>query len=157
MVSSCALSQEKDSPKCCWEGRGSFSVKSMYFHLCSCSVGIYHYRKLWKIKVPLKVKIFMWLVQNNSILTRDNLTRRGWQGDARCAFCSEPESVNIFSLTAPRLVMSGVWWRWWLMPIAGPVLSTSSGNGQNLHAFGGEVSLICRPCSDLLGLVENKK
>jgi hypothetical protein len=64
----------------------------MYSHLCSSVPGNPH-TKLWKAKIPLKIKIFMWLVENNSILTRDNLSRRGWQGDQRCAFCLENESI----------------------------------------------------------------
>jgi hypothetical protein len=43
--------------------------------------------------MPLKIKIFMWLVQLNAILTRDNLLKKKWQGHKRCGFCNDDESV----------------------------------------------------------------
>jgi hypothetical protein len=33
-------------------------------------------KKLWEAKIPMKVKIFMWLIHENAILTEDNLSRR---------------------------------------------------------------------------------
>ena len=59
-------------------------------------------------KLPLKIKIFMWLVEKNSILTRDNLTRRGWHRDKRCNFCLENESVNhlFFDCSMARYIWS---------------------------------------------------
>jgi hypothetical protein len=38
-------------------------------------------KKIWKVKIPLKIKIFMWLMNQNTILTKDNLLKRNWQGD----------------------------------------------------------------------------
>ncbi|XP_010236662.1 uncharacterized protein LOC104584189 [Brachypodium distachyon] len=35
------------------------------------------YRGVWNLKIPLKIKIFTWLAVRNSILTKDNLLRRG--------------------------------------------------------------------------------
>ena len=50
----------------------------------------------------------MWLIENNSILTRDNLSRRGWQGDTRCAFCMRDESINhlFFDCTTAKYIWS---------------------------------------------------
>ena len=107
MITPLALSNEKDIPKWCWDGRGIFSLKSLYAHLCESSPRISH-TNLWRAKLPLKIKIFMWLVEKNSILTRDNLTRRGWHGDKRCNFCLENESVNhlFFDCSMARYVWS---------------------------------------------------
>ncbi len=44
--------------------------------------------QLWKLKVPLKVKIFVWLVLRRRVLTVDNLLKRGWYGDTTCVLCS---------------------------------------------------------------------
>jgi hypothetical protein len=35
-----------------------------------------HHKMIWKGKVPAKIKIFMWLMANNAILTKDNLIKR---------------------------------------------------------------------------------
>lgn len=34
------------------------------------------YRFIWDLKIPLKIKIFIWLVLRNIILTKDNLLSR---------------------------------------------------------------------------------
>ena len=31
---------------------------------------------IWKLYVPLKIKIFMWFLYKNGILTKDNLAKR---------------------------------------------------------------------------------
>jgi len=59
--------------------RGTFNVKSIYNALSNFSSGIY-YKKIWKGKIPEKIKIFLWLIANDSILTKDNLMKRKWQG-----------------------------------------------------------------------------
>lgn len=46
----------------------------------------------------------MWLVHENTILTKDNLLKRNWQGDKRCCFCNMDESVEhlFFDCSAAR-------------------------------------------------------
>lgn len=48
---------------------GNFTVKSFYRAL-SLQNFVFPYKKLWQIKVPLKVRIFTWLVIKNKILTK---------------------------------------------------------------------------------------
>jgi hypothetical protein len=35
---------------------------------------------IWKMKVLLKIKIFMWFLHQKVILTKDNLAKRNWTG-----------------------------------------------------------------------------
>jgi hypothetical protein len=93
ILTSCALGADKDRPMWIWGNKKTFSVKTMYDYLCRTEVENRN-RKIWKAKMPLKIKIFMWMVQLNVILTRDTLTRKNWQGDKRCSFCSQDESVQ---------------------------------------------------------------
>lgn len=67
-------------------------MKSMYSHLCSDEVGLY-FKGIWKAKLPLKIKIWMWLINHNAILTKDNLLKRNWSGDPTCAFGNETETI----------------------------------------------------------------
>ena len=102
-----------------WLGEnGQFSVKSQYNLLFETDTEDRN-KKLWKAKIPLKIKIFMWLVKQNTILTRDNLSRKGWQGDKTCSFCNAPENVEHLSLSVPCLDIAGVWFRLWLELIVG--------------------------------------
>jgi hypothetical protein len=48
---------------------------------------------MWKVKIPSRLHIFLWLLANNKTLTRDNLTNRRKVEDMSCVFCSEPETV----------------------------------------------------------------
>jgi hypothetical protein len=49
---------------------------------------------MWKIPVPPRLHIFLWLLANNKTLTRDSLARRKSLDDKMCLFCSEHESVS---------------------------------------------------------------
>jgi hypothetical protein len=72
---------------------GKFTVKSMYLDLLN-GITIYLHKYLWKMKVPLKTKIFMWFVQRKEILTKDNLLKRNWLGSTKCCFCDHDESIQ---------------------------------------------------------------
>jgi hypothetical protein len=49
---------------------------------------------MWKIRVPPRLHIFLWLLANNKTQTRDNLAKRKSLDDKTCLFYSEPESVS---------------------------------------------------------------
>jgi hypothetical protein len=49
---------------------------------------------MWKIKVPPRIHIFLWLLANNKVLTRDNLAKRKQLDDKTCLFCKEDESIH---------------------------------------------------------------
>jgi hypothetical protein len=49
---------------------------------------------MWKINVPSRIHIFLWLLANNKTLTRDNLAKRKHVDDTSCLFCNEKESVS---------------------------------------------------------------
>jgi hypothetical protein len=43
---------------------------------------------------PLKVKIFMRYLRRGVVLTKDNLAKRNWQGNKRCCFCANDETIQ---------------------------------------------------------------
>jgi hypothetical protein len=49
---------------------------------------------VWKLKVPSRIHIFLWLLANNKTLTRDNLAKRKNLKDLTCVFCNELETVH---------------------------------------------------------------
>lgn len=53
------VSSDSDKVKWCLESSGNFSVKSLYCHISFGGVSISRNMKLWKSKIPLKVKIFI--------------------------------------------------------------------------------------------------
>lgn len=84
-----------------------FSVKSLYSFLINRRVG-YPHKFLWKTKVPSKIKMFLWLMNKKSILTKDNLLRKGWKGAKECVYCGKIETIDhlFFDCSAARLVWS---------------------------------------------------
>jgi hypothetical protein len=72
-------------------GRKIFNTKSVYDHLTISDSGD-GYKHIWKAKIPYKIKIFGWLLENNAILTRDDMIKRKWTGDPSCLFCPQSES-----------------------------------------------------------------
>jgi hypothetical protein len=53
---------------------GKYTIHSLYLALINN--GITHMNKqLWRLKVPLKIKIFMWYMKKEAVLTKDNLAR----------------------------------------------------------------------------------
>jgi hypothetical protein len=50
---------------------------------------------LWTWKLPLKIKLFNWLADENKIPTWDNLQRKGWTGPNICQLCyKDAETVQ---------------------------------------------------------------
>jgi hypothetical protein len=76
-----------------WGGKGKFTTKSVYDHLTQDDDG-FHFSHIWKSKIPYKVKIFTWLLENNAVLTKNNMVKRKWSGHPICMFCNQNESAN---------------------------------------------------------------
>ena len=70
-----------------------FTVQSFYMDLIN-SGPISRSLHIWKVKVPLCIKIFMWFVHKQVILTKDNLIKRQWVGSSRCCFCDHDETIQ---------------------------------------------------------------
>ena len=71
---------------------GAFTVNSMYRHLVNNSFKAT--QEIQHMKIPLKIKIFMWYLKRGVILTKDSLARRNWNGNKTCCFCSKPETIQ---------------------------------------------------------------
>jgi hypothetical protein len=68
------VQRNEEQDKLTWHltSSGIFLVKSLY---SKCMNGHTQFLKkyLWKLKVPLKIRIFMWFLYNKVLLTKDNL------------------------------------------------------------------------------------
>lgn len=66
-----------------------------------------HYRWVWKAKIPLKIKIFLWQLSQDAVLTRQVMKERKWPGDPKCSFGDNIESSRHLFFTCP--VAKVVW------------------------------------------------
>ena len=79
---------------------GVFTVKSMYIDVIN-SNSIPTSKHVCVVKVPLKIKVFMWFVHKQVILTKDNLIKRNWTGPTRCSFCDRDETIKHLFFDCP--------------------------------------------------------
>jgi hypothetical protein len=94
------LTNEPDRFKWRLTTSGVFSVKSLYADFLNDRTK-YLQKYLWKMKVPLKIKIFMWFLHRKVILTKDNLLKRSWSGCPKCALCTSHEKVKHLFIRCP--------------------------------------------------------
>jgi hypothetical protein len=87
------LNNEKDEFIWGLTTNGIFTVMSMYLDLLDDDTNFLN-KYIWKMKVPLKIKIFMWFLYRKVILTKGNLIKRNWVGNETCCFCDNKESIQ---------------------------------------------------------------
>ena len=99
------LTDDKDVFQWNLTENGLFTVRSMYSTYIQEGVPSYK-SPLWKLKIPLKIKIFLWYLKKRGVtLTKDNLAKRNWQGSIKCSLCSSVETIQHLSLTATLHVL----------------------------------------------------
>ncbi|WVZ64383.1 hypothetical protein U9M48_013904 [Paspalum notatum var. saurae] len=72
---------------------GHFCVRSMYHFLMD------------QLKIPLKIKIFLWYLHHGVILIKNNLAKRNWHGSQKCCFCDSNEIIEHLVWLLLRLAM----------------------------------------------------
>jgi hypothetical protein len=74
---------------------GKFSVASLYNALTLSDLPVLDNKKIWKMKIPLKTKVFAWYLCRGVILTKDNLfIKRNWHESKTCVFCTHDETIK---------------------------------------------------------------
>jgi hypothetical protein len=79
-----------------WQYNSSekYSVQTLYAIINNRGVRQVYTPLVWKLSVPSRCYIFLWLLAKNKVLTRDNLAKRKKLDDLSCLFCTESESVS---------------------------------------------------------------
>lgn len=72
-----------------WAANGKFSCASAYRALHDRGLRCPHQNALWKLNIPAKVRIFLWLLLQDSVMTLEVLERRGCPTTrTSCILCS---------------------------------------------------------------------
>jgi hypothetical protein len=79
---------------------GYFTIRSMYLDLPNGHT-VYLTSYIWELKVPPKIKIFMWFLHRTMVLTKDNLVKTSWHGCVKCYFCHQDETIQHLFITCP--------------------------------------------------------
>jgi hypothetical protein len=69
-------------------------VDSMYNALIHPLISAVNNKMIWKMKIPLKTKVFGWYLRRGVILTKNNLAKRNWHGNKSCVFCHHDETIK---------------------------------------------------------------
>jgi len=85
---------------------GLYYVRSLYLHLINTQPPFQH-KMIWKLKIPLKIKIFLWYLQRGVVLTKYNLAGKNWKGSQKCCGCKSDETIQHLFLDCPYASM--VW------------------------------------------------
>jgi hypothetical protein len=96
ITESIRFSDEPDALIWKYNSSGRYSVQSLCGIVNDRGVKQIFTPLVWKLQVPPRIHIFLWLLSKNKILTRDNLVKRKKIDDLTCLFCSELESAKHF-------------------------------------------------------------
>lgn len=90
---SIVLTENCDSLVWQYEASGQYSSSSLYTVINFRGVTPVFLPAVWKITVPPRVHVFLWLLFYNKLMTRDNLLKRNLKKPEDCVFCSCKESI----------------------------------------------------------------
>jgi hypothetical protein len=65
----------------------------------------FQHRKIWKWKLPLKIKIFLWFLKKGITLTKDSLAKKNWKGSQKCVCCNLNETIQHLFIDCPLAKM----------------------------------------------------
>jgi hypothetical protein len=69
-----------------YQSSGKYYVQTLHAIVNNRGVRHIFTPVIWKIPVPSRLHVFLWLLANNKVLTRDNLVKRRPVNDKTCLF-----------------------------------------------------------------------
>ena len=110
IAKSIVFTQEDDSLIWQLENKGTYSTSSLYHVINFRGICPVFIPALWKLNVPPRVHVFLWLLSHNKIMTKDNLRKRQIFKPEECLFCSEKETVHhlMFDCVVSKIIWTFV-------------------------------------------------
>jgi hypothetical protein len=106
LIQQVQLNEMADEVKWNFEKSGAYTTKSMYKFLLHSGVFNMQMEKVWKSKMRLKIKIFMWLTNHKRIQAGEFLGGMKWKGETKCVVCGVIESVDHILFECPLAKMT---------------------------------------------------
>ena len=101
ILSKFTITDTPDQVRWAMEKSGLYTTRSMYRMLSHRGVENKRMKLLWGSKLPLKIKIFMWLALQDRLQSGVALKKRNWKGDSNCVVCKVPESADHIFFLCP--------------------------------------------------------
>jgi hypothetical protein len=102
------LTNEEDVGYLTLNKDGNYTSKSLYMEILNHRVRDEKLVLLWKSKMPLKNKIFVWMCFRGRIQVKSELKNKGWPGEPGCKLCGELETADHLIFQCP---LSNFTWR----------------------------------------------
>ncbi|KAJ1695315.1 hypothetical protein LUZ63_012013 [Rhynchospora breviuscula] len=84
-----SLVEGDDSVSWRWRSDGKYSSASVYKTLISAGKVTFRYSKIWKLKLPPSLKMFLILLAHGRLLTQEQLLKRNMLVQQRCYLCQQ--------------------------------------------------------------------
>ena len=107
LVNQINLSDGRDVTQWILEQRGKYTTRSLYKAMTFGGVKDLVMMKIWKCRIPLKIKFFLWMAFNDRIQAAVQLKKKKWSGPEECKLCGEREAVDHILFLCP--VATFVW------------------------------------------------
>jgi zinc-binding in reverse transcriptase len=81
-----------------------FTVKSTYNFIVNPGIPTPIFQGIWPLKLPPRLKFFLWLALHNRLHTANNLQCKGWSAITSCIMYNEQigEIINHLFVTCPN-------------------------------------------------------
>lgn len=87
------------------EKTGIFTTKSLYRFITHGGGVISKIdNSIWRCKLPLKIRVFLWQIYHGRLQASAVLKKRGWKGDQRCILCKNIESIDHIFFGCPLAI-----------------------------------------------------
>lgn len=94
MTRGVCLNNERDKVVWALDKTKMFTTRSLYKFMSFQGASNPSLCKIWKVKIPSKIKIFLWQMRLDRLPGGVCLRNRGWKGSDRCCLCGELESSD---------------------------------------------------------------
>ncbi|XP_028070017.1 uncharacterized protein LOC114272492 [Camellia sinensis] len=92
----------EDTPRWIKSSDGEFSTASAYDLIVDQQNHMGDWGWIWKLKVPLKLKSFLWLVLHDKLLTNHKRATRGITNDPKCPYYVNIETIEHLLRLCPQ-------------------------------------------------------
>jgi hypothetical protein len=79
----------------------SFTTKSLYRFISHGGVCVADSRSIWRTKLPLKIKVFLWQLSFDKLQAATALKKREWRGSIHCCLCGGKETIDHIFFRCP--------------------------------------------------------
>ncbi|XP_078159587.1 uncharacterized protein LOC144555214 [Carex rostrata] len=99
----------EDELKWRWTAQGTYTAKSVYSVLVGVGRVKWHFRKIWNFSIPPTIKVFIFLLLQGKLLTKDVMQRRNFGCTLECVLCQDCQLETAVHLFFKCNYASAIW------------------------------------------------